>query len=272
MLRKQVQGGMYLRSELTGQLTVEADWQGEWHEHPFDELVHICRGSFFLEWAGQHRHVSSGSAILIPAGIRHRFRSMAPESRMLYIGASLRYHEVPVKLALTDCAGITTEPALAALRNADALFCAPCQTPAVLPASLIAQFTPLWESYLPPLLPGEEDAVTANRICEYLSDHIGEKIIAEKLAASFYLTPRTMNTIFQRAVGASVKQYLKRLRMEKALLLLQTSELPICEIAEMLGFDTVQYFSACIREQYGASPRSLRQERRKKEAPQPESL
>ena len=259
MQRKQVQGGMYLRTELTGYLTVGADWQGEWHEHPFDELVYICSGSFFSECAGVRLQLQSDAAVLIPSGVRHRFCGAAPNSCMLYIGASYRCYGLPVKLSVAGCIGIDMPEMLAVLHRAAKFFSsAPGEDIPVLPASLTAQLIPLWEKLAPPLHTGQEDALIAARIKEYLSEHIHEKIVPEELAASFYLSPKTILAAFRRATGQSVLQYHNRLRMEKAMMLLHTSDLRISEIADMLGFNTVQYFSSCFHSCYGISPRAIR--------------
>ena len=184
MQRKQVQGGIYLRPELTGFLTVEADWKGEWHEHPFDELVYICRGAFIAEHGSRRLPLQRGAAVLMPADVRHRFSSSAPNSCMLYIGASYRCHGIPIRLSAADCVSIDRPDTLAVLHRAAELFCtAPGEDAPVLSASLFSQLIPLWESFSTPLHTNHEDTLTAARIKENLSEHIHEKIVPAELAA-----------------------------------------------------------------------------------------
>ena len=67
---------------------------------------------------------------------------------------------------------------------------------------------------------------------------------------------------FQRAFlqhfGVSPKQYIIKLRMNKALQLLVENKLSVKEISFLCGFSDDKYFSRAFREKYGYPPSQLR--------------
>ena len=56
----------------------------------------------------------------------------------------------------------------------------------------------------------------------------------------------------------TVVEYLNQLRIDKAQTLLLDESLPMAEIAEKCGFQSVNYFSMVARKITGMSPRQLR--------------
>jgi AraC-like DNA-binding protein len=63
----------------------------------------------------------------------------------------------------------------------------------------------------------------------------------------------------QREFGCSPMEYLMRIRIQHAKLLLVQTEEPIARIAEQVGFRLPSYFSACFQRLEGISPRQYRQ-------------
>lgn len=56
----------------------------------------------------------------------------------------------------------------------------------------------------------------------------------------------------------SFRRVLQEVRMGRALVLLQSSELPVVQVAFEVGYDSVSQFSARFRRHFGQSPRQLR--------------
>ncbi len=54
--------------------------------------------------------------------------------------------------------------------------------------------------------------------------------------------------------GMSTNEYINKLRMEKALQLIQTTKLSFTEIAEQVGFTTPSYFSTAFKQYTGQTP------------------
>lgn len=73
-----------------------------------------------------------------------------------------------------------------------------------------------------------------------------------------FISPSGLQRAFLRHFGVSPKQYIIKLRMDKALQLLVENKLCVREIALLCGFSDDKYFSRAFREKYGYPPSQLR--------------
>lgn len=108
--------------------------------------------------------------------------------------------------------------------------------------------------------PARSDVV--QKCCDYIEMNLGEKIRAADLASlagysEYYITRK-----FKEETGYFINDYLKFVRMERAKLLLQSTDLSILEIAGQLGFATRSYFSQAFREVTGMTPTQFREQER----------
>ena len=62
----------------------------------------------------------------------------------------------------------------------------------------------------------------------------------------------------RQAVNASPLDYLNGLRADRALMLLETTDLTVADIAYSCGFTSSQYFATVFRQQFGRTPSSVR--------------
>ena len=79
------------------------------------------------------------------------------------------------------------------------------------------------------------------------------------LAKHVHLSEGHLSRHFTRRMGMSPIEFMHRLRAEHACRLLQSTSLPVADIAASVGYDEVAYFSRCFRKQVGRSPRQYRQ-------------
>ncbi len=68
--------------------------------------------------------------------------------------------------------------------------------------------------------------------------------------------------VFKQVTGESPNQYYLNLRLKKATSLLDSSNLPINEIAYQTGFESVFYFSRLFKKKYALSPKAYREIKR----------
>lgn len=69
------------------------------------------------------------------------------------------------------------------------------------------------------------------------------------------ITPAYFRSVFKGMVGMPPTDYLTRVRILKSLELLQTTQLPIAEIAAQVGIDDANYFSRLFKKTVGYPPR-----------------
>lgn len=100
-------------------------------------------------------------------------------------------------------------------------------------------------------------------VCDYINIHLEEPIQLKDLAqkvgyADYYLTKK-----FSQEMNMSIKEYIKAARIERAKLLLASSNLSIQDIAERLQYCTRGYFSSVFRQVTGQTPAEYRAEQKR---------
>lgn len=81
------------------------------------------------------------------------------------------------------------------------------------------------------------------------------------LCARFGLNRNKLHYGFKRMFGVSVHHFQTELRMQTAMKLLSTTQLPIGEIAELIGFSEPTNFTAAFKAFFAVPPRQVRDER-----------
>lgn len=95
---------------------------------------------------------------------------------------------------------------------------------------------------LPIVLPTTDDE-RLNKILKYLEKTLDERHGLKSVSARFNLSERSMSRLFQNNLHVSFLQYLKTLRIIKALELLLKTNKTVSEIAYGVGYDTLGAFS-----------------------------
>ena len=81
-------------------------------------------------------------------------------------------------------------------------------------------------------------------------------VLSEKLN----LSQGYLSVIFKKFFGIPFQDYLLQKRMEKAKILLLTTELKNYEIAEQIGFEDVNYFGMKFKRYCGLSPKQYKEQ------------
>ena len=72
------------------------------------------------------------------------------------------------------------------------------------------------------------------------------------------LVPTCFSDLFHKTVGVRLSEFLNRRRIERAQLLLASTDLPVQEVAAQVGIRSPEYFSRLFRRQCGLSLRGYR--------------
>jgi len=91
-----------------------------------------------------------------------------------------------------------------------------------------------------------------------LHEHYASKIVAADLASMFGFSPKYFGTIFKKATGLTVSEYLLNIRLDHAKRLLSTTTLSIEEIGEKVGLSDSYYFSKVFKKREGIPPGQYR--------------
>lgn len=93
---------------------------------------------------------------------------------------------------------------------------------------------------------------------QYIKEHSGENLDFVRLAQSLGYSYHRFRHIFKEVTGITPSGYLLEQRLSRAKELLETTELPVAEIARQTGFSSQQYFINFFRAHVGASPARYR--------------
>ena len=101
------------------------------------------------------------------------------------------------------------------------------------------------------------DQVRAKQMIAFLQTHFREKLTLDQVAQAASVSRNTCLSCFRRVLGLSPMEYLTQRRLEYALHLLLTSDLPVAQVAEACGFGDASYFGKRFRKQMGLTPLSV---------------
>ncbi|GAK36748.1 HTH-type transcriptional activator RhaS [bioreactor metagenome] len=83
----------------------------------------------------------------------------------------------------------------------------------------------------------------------------------DEFAAEMNTSKTVLHRKFRSLVGQTPNQFIRTIRLRKAVHLLGTSDLTIAEIAYLTGFNQSHYFIKCFREVYHDTPKNFRQKK-----------
>lgn len=93
---------------------------------------------------------------------------------------------------------------------------------------------------------------------EYIEHHYTENIKVQAIADYIGINRSYLTNCFKNVLNISPQEYILKYRLNQARSLLKSSNLPINEIAYMVGYDDALNFSKCFKKLYGINPTSFR--------------
>lgn len=93
---------------------------------------------------------------------------------------------------------------------------------------------------------------------DWIVGHLHEKVRVEELAAMIHTSPRNLTRLFKMTTGITIGGYLEKLRVEKALHLLQQNE-KIGVVARQCGLQSDNQLRDLFKKNMGRLPSSLRE-------------
>ena len=83
---------------------------------------------------------------------------------------------------------------------------------------------------------------------------ICEPITIEELCSKFSVSRSSLQTLFKNNLNTSPKKYINDIKLAKSKLLIKENKYTISEIAFMLGFSSIHYFSRAFTQHFEMSP------------------
>lgn len=95
---------------------------------------------------------------------------------------------------------------------------------------------------------------TIYNICTKMHENYMKNLSVSEYAKMIHLSADRFTHIFTQTMGISPKQYLLRIRIERATELLENTDLTVARISELVGFSDGNYFSRLFKKYTGHSP------------------
>ena len=98
------------------------------------------------------------------------------------------------------------------------------------------------------------DVKNIDSIIEYMNMNYEKKLTVSTLAEMAGYSVSRFLHLFSETIGKPPMRYLRDIRLANACELLDTSEYPVSEVADLCGFNDPLYFSRVFADKYGLSP------------------
>lgn len=105
------------------------------------------------------------------------------------------------------------------------------------------------------------DSLVVYQAKEYIDHHFSEDITLEEIAKQVYMNPYYFSTFFKKKTGENFKNYLTKVRMKQAFILMKRQDMKTSELAQAVGYKDVRTFTDKFKEIYGDSPAGLKRSR-----------
>lgn len=105
----------------------------------------------------------------------------------------------------------------------------------------------------------DKNALFLQHITKYVAEHYQDSQLSPtQIAEQFDVSANYLPRKFQLLSGVSLNSYILQVRMEQAAALLLNQNLPIAEIANLVGIENESYFYKLFKKYYGCTPKEYK--------------
>jgi AraC-like DNA-binding protein len=106
---------------------------------------------------------------------------------------------------------------------------------------------------------GNSNANLINKIMRYIESNYNDQSLGlYKVASEFNLSEGYVSQFFKEQANINFTDYLEKIRMDNAYMLLENNDLSINEIAEKVGYNSAQSFRRAFKRVFGMNPTNVR--------------
>ncbi|MBT2696804.1 response regulator [Bacillus sp. ISL-40] len=88
----------------------------------------------------------------------------------------------------------------------------------------------------------------------FINTNYKEPIVLDDLGKLFHKNPAYLCSLFSKAVGNTIFEYITNVRLNNAKKLLRTSNLKVSEICKQVGYENQKYFNQVFKKNIGTTP------------------
>ena len=244
------------------------DWNSSLHTHACAELFFITKGHGVFHVRQERFPVAINDLVVVNTGVPHTETSLSG-SPMEYVVLGLEGLEVLAGVdgyALLHLAG-EQETVSACLRmmtreiREHEAGCAQiCRDLLDVILLRLARREDFARSAAPA---GSASSRECEQVRRYIDNHFKENLTLDQLAGLVHVSKYYLSHAFQRAFSTSPISYLISRRIQESRFLLTETDHTLSQIAQILGFSSLSYFSQSFRRLEGVSPMEYRRRHRR---------
>ena len=95
-------------------------------------------------------------------------------------------------------------------------------------------------------------------MCEYIILNFNLDITLKTISKQFYISPNYFSYLFKEQTGENFHDYLLKVKIEKAKILLTETNYKAYEVSHIIGYSEPAYFSKLFRKYTGNNPTEYR--------------
>jgi AraC-like DNA-binding protein len=253
------------------------DWDNDTHQHKYFQIIGMISGKGMIEINDSLYYAEKGKIYLFPPKCMHRiYRGEALEEPMKIIDikfnvkdkellADLMKLDYENKLAdfwwfMERLKKILAECTLKKKYFHQIINMQLCETLIhLIREKICAEPEGEVVQNEEPMLPkGTYKGMDANQILKYMELHYSDIISLNDLSKIAKVNKTTLINIFKEFYGITPILYLNKIRIEKAKDLLENTDTSISEISELIGFQSIHYFSRYFKKKENCTPTEYR--------------
>lgn len=96
------------------------------------------------------------------------------------------------------------------------------------------------------------------KVMDYLKQHYDEDITLNTIAEAVFLNPAYISRLIKEQTGRNYTELVMEIRIERAIELLERTDMFVYEVAEKVGYSNLKYFYKVFRKVKGKSPSDYR--------------
>jgi AraC-like DNA-binding protein/quercetin dioxygenase-like cupin family protein len=241
------------------------------YKHNYVELTYVIEGRYHQRVEGRDETLNQGEIFLIGRNTPHGKYFYQQNAKVLFLGISNAFFDKSGPLETGDPEGqrFLREMILNQDEKYHFVRFTPQKSESIIPRLFEAIVAELkrHEPGTRYLVMGYEAHVQGRQpaarrqfedVKQYLGGHYRETSL-EELVSVFGHTADYFNRLIKRHTGMKYSRFLQDIRLEKAKILLKTTQFTIEDIARQVGYENQTYFYRIFHEKFHAKPGGLRQ-------------
>lgn len=108
------------------------------------------------------------------------------------------------------------------------------------------------------ILHAQKNSTMNREILTFIGERYTTELTLGEIADTFHMSYKYFSRYFKNNFQTSLSDYIMKLRLERAELLLSTTELPVTEISLQTGFNNISFFIRSFKKAYGCTPLQYR--------------